>query len=137
MFREGHPALEFCNVQNQIWVVALSVECASLLKWYLVEFTLYFTHSFFLLKPKRLVTKIPEGVISQLCPEAHFQKSFYCYYYYYYYYYFFIILKVKGHNFIFVIFYFLKFWCICMRFEIKNASIGDNYWFMFSKGSPF
>jgi hypothetical protein len=31
-FREVDPTLEFSNMQNQIWMVAISVERASLLK---------------------------------------------------------------------------------------------------------
>jgi len=109
------PTLEFCNVQNQIWLEALYVECASFLKWYLVEFTLHFTPSFFLLKPKRLVTKILEGAISQICPYAYFQKSCYCCYYYYCYF----LSKVKEKNFNTDAIANIEIWNLeCMKFAI-------------------
>jgi len=106
LFREVHP---------HTWILqyAKSNLDGSILRW--MCFILWLdlprvaTLRSFLLKPERLVTKILEGAISQICPYAHFQKS--CYYFYYL---FFISLIF----FIFIIFliFFLKlegfFWII-------------------------
>ena len=62
------PTLEFCSMQNQVWMVALSVECASLLNDVWLDLPYVSTPSIFLPKPERLVTKIPEGAYSQICP---------------------------------------------------------------------
>ena len=67
-FREVHPTLEFYNMQNQVWMVALSVKCASLLNDVWLDLPCVSTLRSFCSKPERLVTKIPEGVISPICP---------------------------------------------------------------------
>jgi hypothetical protein len=67
-FREVHPHILICLMQNQVWMVAPSVECAPLLNDVWLYLPCVSTLRYFCSKPKRLVTKIPEGAISQICP---------------------------------------------------------------------
>ena len=54
-------------MQNQVWMVALSVECASLLSDVWLDLPCVSTLRSFGSKPERLVKKIPEGTYSQIC----------------------------------------------------------------------
>ena len=62
------PRLEFCNMQNQVWMVAPSIECASLLNDVWLYLPCVSTLRSFSSKPERLVTKILKGASSQICP---------------------------------------------------------------------
>ena len=60
--------LEFSNMQNQVWMVAPFVECASFLNDVGLYLPCVSTLCSFCSNLKWLATKIPEGTILQLYP---------------------------------------------------------------------